>query len=74
MRKKIRENTVSYGIVVEEFTRAVGRPPRDQQEFDDFGHYVKNGLDAQIDWDVVTQCAAEAMEQFKNAARGDPHV
>lgn len=54
---------IEYSVDADEFKHYVGRCPKSQKEFDLFCHYYKNGLDAQIDWDVIGKCAADEIKK-----------
>ena len=59
---KIKESKIEYEIGVSDFEHVFKRIPKTQEEYDDFFHYCKRGLDSQIDWSVLMECAKEAME------------
>ena len=44
-----------------DFKECFGRRPKNQKEWDNFVHYIKNGVDAQLDWDIIYQCTKDAM-------------
>ena len=46
--------TISDG----DFEQCFGRKPK-ESEWDNFVHYVKNGVDAQIDWDIIFECTRD---------------
>jgi hypothetical protein len=50
-----------YVITLNEdgFVASVGRKPKNQKEFDDWCGYIENGIEAQLDWGVLGDCAAE---------------
>ncbi len=50
-----------FGTDSEEFERFVGRKPS-REEMNEWIHYIENGIDAQLDWKIICDCAAE---QFK---------
>ena len=55
------EHKIEYVISEGDFEHALGRKPNDQAEFEEFAHYCGKGLEAQIDWTVVVNCAKEQM-------------
>jgi hypothetical protein len=72
-RSEMRPNEVSemtgikdYRIVIElceeQFEMSMGREPRDQDEFNDWARLMEKGLlNGHIDWDILHDCACEAM-------------
>jgi hypothetical protein len=42
----------------DDFEHFVGRKPK-KGELADWVHYLKNGIDAQLDWDILYETAAE---------------
>ena len=55
-----------HRIVIElsegDFESSMARKPRDQEEFDDWAYLVEKGLvNGHIDWDIVYECARDAM-------------
>ncbi len=55
MRRNIK---LDYGTDTQEFEHYVGRRPK-KGEMDDWVHYLKKGVQAQLDWEVINRCAAE---------------
>ena len=53
---------IIYEIGKHDFEHTFKRKPKDKDEFDKFCHYCKNGIAEQIDWDILFNCAKEAME------------
>ena len=45
----------------EEFERFVGRKPKDKEELSDFAELIKKGIDAQLDWSILCECAGDEM-------------
>jgi len=55
-----------YRIVIElaegDFESSMGRKPKDQDEFDDWARLAEKGLlNGHIDWDILYECACDAM-------------
>ena len=48
-----------FGTDVAEFKQYVGRKPRSNKEMEEWVHYLKKGVDAQLDWDIINKCAAD---------------
>ena len=48
-----------FGTDEQEFERYVGRKPIDNDEMELWVHYLKKGIDAQLDWNMICECAAE---------------
>jgi hypothetical protein len=49
----------NFGTSVSEFERYVGRKPRNEEEMGQWVDYLKKGMDAQLDWDVICSCASD---------------
>jgi hypothetical protein len=55
---------IEFWICPEDFKQTFGRPPQSDEEFEEFCTYCEKGLtNGHIDWDIVFECAKEAMEQ-----------
>lgn len=65
------EDVIEFLITADDFEEAFGRQPRDREEFEfgDFAHYCKNGLDAQVDWDVIRRAAAARVPEVQRMRR-----
>lgn len=50
---------VNFGTDCSEFERYVGRPPKNEEEMDNWVHYLENGVEAQLDWDIINSCASD---------------
>jgi hypothetical protein len=48
-----------FGTDIQEFKHYVGRKPRNKKEMEDWVHYIRKGIDAQLDWDIINKCAAD---------------
>ena len=46
-----------FDIDESDFVTAVGRPPKNNDELEKFCHAIDNGIDAQLDWDILYECA-----------------
>jgi hypothetical protein len=57
--KKIKDYSYIITLSEDGFESSVGRKPRNQDEFDEWGYYMKKGIDAQLDWDILENCAGE---------------
>jgi hypothetical protein len=55
--------TIEFLVDADEFEHYVGRYPKNKAEFEQFFHYYKNGLDTQIDWEIIGKSAAELMKK-----------
>ena len=60
---EIEEAKFTYEIGVGDFESVFKRKPKDQDEFDNFAHYCKKGMDRQLDWTIICNCAKEAMRE-----------
>lgn len=49
----------NFGTDVQEFEHYVGRKPKNEKEMEDWVHYLEKGMHAQLDWDMINECAAE---------------
>ena len=59
MIKKLNMNIkCNFGTNAEEFKHYVGRYPTSRDELTDWVNLIKKGIDSQLDWDVINQCAA----------------
>ena len=62
MDEQIKEYRIVIEFSAEEFERSMGRKPKDQDEFDEWARFVEKGLlNGHIDWDMLYDCACEAM-------------
>lgn len=52
-----------FGTDKAEFERYVGRPPKSDEEMDEWVHYQTKGMDAQLDWDTICSCAADNFDK-----------
>ena len=53
----------------DDFELCVGRPPKNKKEMEDWVHYLRNGVDSQLDWDIIYKVAAD---QFKVTIHATP--
>jgi hypothetical protein len=59
--KKMRRNiNLDFGTDSEEFEHYLGHKPT-RKEMDEWVSYLKKGVNAQLDWDTINKCAAEAL-------------
>jgi hypothetical protein len=59
---KIREHTISFTLGEGDFEMSMRRKPKSQEEFDEWALLCENGLcNGHIDWDIIYECAADAM-------------
>jgi len=57
----IRPREIRFEIGEGDFIYSLNRPPKDQEEFDEWARYVEKGLrNGHIDWDILYRCANEA--------------
>lgn len=54
-------DTITFELNQADFFVAMKRYPKDNGEFDDFVHYIKKGMEAQLDWDILYDCTRDAM-------------
>jgi hypothetical protein len=54
----------NFGTDEQEFEHYVGRKPK-HNEMEAWVHYIKNGIDAQLDWEIINRCAAENFKKKK---------
>lgn len=48
-------------VGVHDFEHTFGRLPKNEEEFEEFGRLCSKGVHAQIDWDIIFECAKEEM-------------
>jgi len=53
------EENIQIPITSDCFEAYVGRPPKDEEEFNDFVRLVEKGLDGQVDYEILYKCTAE---------------
>jgi hypothetical protein len=47
-----------------DFEQSMGRKPKDQNEFNEWGILAEKGLlNGHIDWDILYECTSDAMQQ-----------
>lgn len=56
--EKMRNLKFDWGTDEKEFEHYVGRKPT-KKEMDEWVHLVKKGVESQIDWEIIYQCASE---------------
>lgn len=57
------QHVITFTLGVEDFQLAMGRRPRNEAEFREWAELCEKGLcNGHIDWDIVYQCAREALE------------
>lgn len=49
-------------IGMEDFTHTMERKPKNKAELERFIHLCEKGLEAQIDWEMIYNCAKEELE------------
>ena len=54
-----------FGTDEAEFKHYVGREPKDGQEMAEWVRFIKKGVDAQLDWEMICKCSAD---EFKRDA------
>lgn len=58
----ITDHRIVIELSEDDFESAMARKARDQEEFDDWAYLVEKGLlNGHIDWDIVHECACDAM-------------
>ena len=61
---EIREHIITFTLGEGDFEMSMGRKPRNQEEFDDWAHLCEKGLcNGHIEWDIIYECARDAMEE-----------
>jgi len=59
---RIEDYRIVIELCEEEFELSMGRKPRDQNEFDEWARLAEKGLlNGHIDWDILYECACDAM-------------
>lgn len=58
----MREHTITLTLTEGDFEMSMGRKPRDEDEFEEWARLCEKGLcNGHIDWDIVLECARDAM-------------
>ena len=58
----IKDHRIVIELSEGDFEGSMARKPRDQEEFDDWAALAEKGLlNGHIDWDIVYECACDAM-------------
>jgi len=57
----MKKHKIVIEIAVENFAQTFGRKPRNEKEFSEFCRYVERSLFNHIVWDIVFDCAKDAM-------------
>jgi hypothetical protein len=55
------EEHIGYTITEDDFYQSVGRYPKNREEFHTFVHYLKKGIDSQLDWDILYKCTKDCI-------------
>ena len=57
-----REHTITLTLCEGDFVMSMGRVPRDDEEFEEWADLCEKGLiNGHIDWDILYDCAWEAL-------------
>ena len=58
----IKDHEIVIPLCAGDFERSMGRKPKSQEEFDDWAVLAEKGLlNGHIDWDIIYECASDAM-------------
>jgi hypothetical protein len=52
----------NFGTSVEVFEHFVGRKPKNKKEMEEWVNYLRKGVEAQLDWDIIHNCASENLK------------
>jgi len=58
-KEKMFDIETNFGTNASEFKHYVGREPKNKDEILDWTHYVKKGMESQLDWEIINKCASE---------------
>ena len=58
---EIEEHEIRFEISVGDFEHTFNRKPKDEDEFKQFAELCEKGLNAQIDWSMINECAKGEM-------------
>jgi len=59
---RIKDHQIVMELSEGDFESSMGRRPRNQKEFDDWAALAEKGLlNGHIDWDIIYDCARDAM-------------
>ena len=62
----MKEHTISLILTLDDFKVSMGREPKDVAEFEDWASLLEKGLlNGYIDWDILYECAQDAMDDLK---------
>jgi hypothetical protein len=54
---------IDWGTDAEEFNYFVGRYPHDLEELNKWADCLRKGIDEQVDWDIIGECASQEFEK-----------
>ncbi len=57
--KKNWDIPCDFGTDVQEFEHYIGRKPKNNEEMEVWVRRLKQGMDAQLDWDIICDCASD---------------
>jgi len=61
---KIKQHRITIILTHEDFRQSMGRRASNQEEFDEWAELAEKGLlNSHIDWDIIYECAEEAMRK-----------
>ena len=67
--EEIKPHEIIFEICEGDFIDSLNRPPKNQEEFDQWAYYVEKGMrNGHIDWNILYKCANEAANLKKKGA------
>ncbi len=68
---EIKEYQIVLTLSPEDFESSMGRKPERQEEFDEWAGLMEKGLlNGHIDWDILYECARDAMVSYGGEKNG----
>jgi hypothetical protein len=58
-----------FDIDENDFVNAIGRQPKDDKELDAFCRLICEGINAQVNWEILYKCAKDEMKEIKKQRR-----
>ena len=60
---QMKDYKIEFEICSEDFDQAFGRKPKNEKEFREFCEFCEKGLrNGHIDWNIIFNCAKDAMK------------
>lgn len=66
MTKGYKNIDLGYTVSVEEFQKIIKRKPKSKEELKTFANYIRQGMDAQLNWIMIYEAAKAVMNEDEN--------